>query len=279
MNNSLGKFAAGRLGIPTKRPLPRLADRRFSARTYPVRGRPDAWLIVDTFTEWNHPEVGQAAMELAGRLGLKLEARRLPGQACCGRPAISKGLLDSAKALATANVRGLAGEDLDLPVLFLEPSCMSAFTDDYLRLVDPADQPAAQALADRCVSVEAFFADAIAEGSGGLAWGADAPRILLHGHCHQKALWGTADTLRLLRAIPGAEVAEMNTGCCGVAGSFGYEHYELSMKIAEDRLLPAIRANQDAVIAAPGTSCRAQIHDAGFEARHPLEIVLHALIP
>ncbi len=279
MNHSLGKFAAGRLGIPTERPMPRLADRRFSAAPYPKRNRPQARLIVDTFTEWNHPEVGQAAMELADRLGLQLDARRLPGQACCGRPAISKGLLDSAKAMATANVRGLAGEDADLPLLFLEPSCMSAFTDDYPRLVDPPDQPAARPLAERCVSAEAFFADALDEGAAGLEWQAEAPRILLHGHCHQKALWGTADTLRLLRAIPGADVAEMNTGCCGVAGSFGYEHYELSMKIAEDRLLPAIRANQDAVIAAPGTSCRAQINDAGFEARHPLEVVLNALNP
>ena len=142
-----------------------------------------------------------------------------------------------------------------------------------------ADQPEAQALAERCVSAEAFFDDALEEGAEGLEWQAKAPRILLHGHCHQKALWGTADTLRLLRTIPGADVAEMNTGCCGVAGSFGYEHYELSMKIAEDRLLPTIRANQDAVIAAPGTSCRAQIHDAGFEARHPLEVVLNALTP
>ncbi len=279
LNHSLGKFAAGRLGIPTQRPLPRLANRRFSAARYAKRSRPRAQLIVDTFTEWNHPEVGHAAMELADRLGLRLDAQRLPGEACCGRPAISKGLLDSAKAMATANVRGMDGEDAELPLLFLEPSCMSAFTDDYLRLVDPPDQPAAQALAERCVSAEAFFADAIAEGAAALEWQAEAPRILLHGHCHQKALWGTADTLRLLRAIPGADVAEMNTGCCGVAGSFGYEHYELSMKIAEDRLLPAIRANQDAVIAAPGTSCRAQIEDAGFVARHPLEVVLDALNP
>ena len=99
----------------------------------------------------------------------------------------------------------------------------------------------------------------------------------MHGHCHQKALWGTAAALKLLRSVPGADVAEMNTGCCGVAGSFGYEHYELSMKIAEDRLLPTIRDNPDAIVAAAGTSCRAQIHDAGFAARHPLQVVLDAL--
>ena len=192
-------------------------------------------MIVDTFSEWNHPEIGHAAMKLAERLGLRVNVRRLPGQACCGRPAISKGLLDNAKAMAHDNVLGLYRSHPDVPCVFLEPSCLSAFTDDYLTLVDPGIQDAARSLAERCLSVEAFFAEKLVEQAETLAWQADSPRILLHGHCHQKALWGTADTLKLLRAIPGAAVAEMNTGCCGVAGSFGYEHYDLSMKIAEDR--------------------------------------------
>ena len=216
-------------------------------------------------------------MKLAERLGLRVNPRRLPGQACCGRPAISKGLLDNAKAMAHDNVLGLYREQVDIPYVFLEPSCLSAFTDDYLTLVDPGIQSAARSLAERCLSVEAFFAEKLTAQAETLAWQADSPRILLHGHCHQKALWGTADTLKLLRVIPGAAVAEMNTGCCGVAGSFGYEYYELSMKIAEDRLLPTIRDNPEAIIAAPGTSCRAQIHDSGFQAQHPVEIVLAAL--
>ena len=277
MNHSLSQWGASALGIPTERPLPQFAERRFSAERYPEHATPDAILIVDTFSEWNHPEVARAALGLAERLGLRVNVRRLPGEGCCGRPAISKGLLDKAKALARANVLGLSNVDSDAPFIFLEPSCLSAFVDDYLTLVDGGIQPEARALAERCVSVEAFFADKLEEQSATLAWQAAAPRILLHGHCHQKALWGTASTLRLLRAIPGAEVAEMNTGCCGVAGSFGYEHYELSMKIAEDRLLPTIRDNRDAIVAAPGTSCRAQIHDAGYGARHPIEIVLEAL--
>ncbi len=277
MNHSLGKWGAGLLGIPTDRPLPQFAERRFSAESYPQHAAPDALLIVDTFTEWNHPQVGQAAMALAERLGLRLNVQRLPGQACCGRPAISKGLLDNAKQMARANVQGLQGAHREAPLVFLEPSCLSAFSDDYLTLVAPEDRAAAQSVAERCVSAEAFFAEALAQSHDSLAWQLQSPRILLHGHCHQKALWGTADTLRLLRSIPDADVQEMNTGCCGVAGSFGYEHYELSMKIAEDRLLPTIRANADAIIAAPGTSCRAQIHDAGFAARHPIQIVLDAL--
>ena len=277
MNHSLGKWGAGLLGIPTDRPLPQFAERRFSAESYPQHGAPDALLIVDTFTEWNHPQVGQAAMALAERLGLRLNVERLPGQACCGRPAISKGLLDNAKQMARANVMGLQGAHAEAPLVFLEPSCLSVFSDDYLTLVAPDDRAAAQSVAERCVSAEAFFAEALEQSHDSLAWQLQSPRILLHGHCHQKALWGTVDTLRLLRSIPGADVQEMNTGCCGVAGSFGYEHYELSMKIAEDRLLPTIRANSDAIIAAPGTSCRAQIHDAGFAAQHPVEILRMAL--
>ncbi len=277
MNNALGRAGAGMLGLPTERPLPKFAERRFSSERYPQYDAPDAVLIIDTFTEWNHPEVGRAAMQLAETLGLRLNVEGLPGQACCGRPAISKGLLDSAKGMARDNVLGLGRAHHDAPYIFVEPSCLSAFTDDYLTLVDPGIQEAAKSLAQRCLSAEAFFAEKLAERADALAWKTNEARILLHGHCHQKALWGTGDTLKLLRSIPGADVAEMNTGCCGVAGSFGYEHYELSMKIAEDRLLPAIRANPDAAIAAPGTSCRAQIGDAGFEARHPIEIVLDAL--
>lgn len=277
LNHSLTKWGAGVLGIPTERPLPKFAARRFSAGRYPQHSMPDAILIVDTFTEWNHPEVGRAAMALAERLGLRVNVQRLPGQGCCGRPALSKGLLDQAKAMARANVLGLKRGQAEVPLVFLEPSCMSAFADDYLTLVEPELQADARSVSERCVSAETFFADALALQCDSLTWQLDSARILLHGHCHQKALWGTADSLRLLRAIPGAEAGEMNTGCCGVAGSFGYEHYELSMKIAEDRLLPAIRANADAIIAAPGTSCRAQIQDAGYTARHPVEIVSMAL--
>ena len=132
MNSPLGLAGAGLLGLPTERPLPQFADRRFSADRYPEHESPDAVLIVDTFTEWNHPEVGRAAMQLAETLGLRLNVEGLPRGGCCGRPAISKGLLDSAKALAHDNVLGLYRANPDLPYIFLEPSCLSAFTDDLL---------------------------------------------------------------------------------------------------------------------------------------------------
>ena len=277
MNHSLTRWGANALGIPTERPLPLFAERRFSSTRFQQYEVPDAVMVIDTFTEWNHPQVGRAAMDLAALLGLRVNVLRLAGQGCCGRPAISKGLLDQAKAMATVNVKALTRAGNDTPLVFLEPSCMSAFKDDYLSLVKADMQPEARVLAERCVSAESIFAAAMEKQGEALAWRGEPRRILLHGHCHQKALWGTGDSLHLLRAIPDAEVAEMNTGCCGVAGSFGYEHYDLSMKIAEDRLLPAIRANEDAIVVAPGTSCRAQIYDAGFRARHPIEVVLDAL--
>ncbi len=275
MQSALGKWGAGLLGLPTERPLPSFASRPFVMPAQ-QHARPDANLIIDTFSQWNHPEIAQAALSMASRLDLRVNAIRLPGGACCGRPAISKGLLDSAKAMASENIRALQKLP-DVPLLFLEPSCQSAFTDDYLTLVDAEQQSAARDLAQRCQSIESFFAEELPKQADSLDWRADATTILLHGHCHQKALWGTGDTLALLRCIPGASVAELNTGCCGVAGSFGYEHYDISLRIAEDRLLPAIRANPEAIIAAPGTSCRAQIHDAGLQARHPIRIVLDAL--
>jgi len=278
LNHPVGKWGAGLLGMPTDRPLPQYADKPFAAlQNYPHHQRPDAVLVVDTFTEWNHPELGTAVVQLAEKLRLRLNVRHLPHSGCCGRPAISKGLLDNAKAMAHDNVLGLYRQNRETPYLFIEPSCLSAFTDDYLTLVDPGMQAAARSLAARCLSVEQYFADKVAGQADALDWRATPARILLHGHCHQKALWGTADTLKLLRTIPAAEVAEMNTGCCGVAGSFGYEHYELSMKIANDRLLPTIRGNPDAIITASGTSCRSQIHDAGYAAQHPIEVVLGAL--
>ena len=280
LNNPLGKWGARLLGIPTDRPLPRFAEKSFTAQgPYPQHRQPDAVLIIDTFTEWYQPELAWAAMRLAQRLDLRLNVQTLPGQGCCGRPGISKGLLDKAKNMAHDNILGLYCQNGAAPYLFLDPSCLSPFVDDYLTLVDPGLQPAAKSLAARCLSVEQYFADKLARRADELAWQTAAPQILLHGHCHQKALWGTADTVKLLRAIPSADVTEINAGCCGLAGSFGYEHYELSMKIANDRLLPAIRNHPEAIVAAPGGSCRIQIQDAGYAAQHPIETVLDALKP
>jgi FAD/FMN-containing dehydrogenase/Fe-S oxidoreductase len=276
LSNPVGLRLAKLAGLPTERPLPALAKRRFSRlANAPAAG--EATLIVDTFTEFNHPEVGYALLRAADALGVRLAVMRLPGQACCGRPAISKGMLDLAKQMATANVEHLGTRLNSGPFIFLEPSCQSAFIDDYPVLVDEPLPFSARQIAERCISAEAWLAEQITKHGDKLAWDEQPRDILLHGHCHQKALWGTAATKKLLQCIPGAQVSEINSGCCGVAGSFGYEHKELSLKIANQRLLPAIAAKPDALVAAPGTSCRTQIHEAGHRVWHPVEIVANAL--
>ena len=274
LSSQFGKVGASLLGLPVERSLPTLAKHRFSKSASGYQDA-DATLIVDTFSEFNHPEVGQALLKITDVLGLKLRLLRLPGQGCCGRPAMSKGMLDLAKRMATANIKHLRNQ-LDVgPLIFLEPSCQSAFTDDYPGLVDEPLQMDAQRIADQCLSAEAWLAGQVE--AADLLWDQEPREILLHGHCHQKALWGTSETLRLLGAIPSAKVSEIDSGCCGVAGSFGYEHYDLSLKIANQRLLPAIEAKPDALVAAPGTSCRTQIDEAGHRVWHPVEIVANAL--
>jgi Fe-S oxidoreductase len=166
------------------------------------------------------------------------------------------------------------------PVVGVEPSCLLTLRDEYPAIL-PGD-PRAQAVAAASKLPEELLLQAIADGRLALRPMAGT-RILFHGHCHQKAVTGTAATVALLRAIPGTEVTEVDAGCCGMAGSFGFEaeHYDLSMRIGELRLFPAVRAEPaSTVIAASGVSCRQQIaHGTGRAARHPLEIVRSALIP
>jgi Fe-S oxidoreductase len=169
-----------------------------------------------------------------------------------------------------------------VPIVGVEPSCLLTLRDEYLTLLP--DDPRARAVAAATRLPEELLLEAIADGRLVLPPDSTASgrRVVFHGHCHQKALAGTAATTALLRSIPGADVIEVDAGCCGMAGSFGFEaeHYELSMSIGELRLFPAIRAEAgDAIIAATGVSCRQQIsHGTGRNARHPLEIVRDVLL-
>ena len=166
-----------------------------------------------------------------------------------------------------------------LPIVGLEPSCLLSLRDEYAYLL-PGD-PRVPIIADRAVLFEEFIADLADRGELDLRLTDRARRVLLHGHCHQKALVGTKPSHRLLTLPPNYVVEEVDSGCCGMAGSFGYEaeHYDLSIKMADRRLLPAVReAGEDALIAAAGTSCRAQIqHGTGRAAFHPAEILRGAL--
>ncbi|GAB3451062.1 FAD-binding and (Fe-S)-binding domain-containing protein [Actinophytocola sediminis] len=270
-----------RLGITARRPLPRFVRRNLAAwfrRHRPAR--PDAprgpvTMLADSFTTYTEPGVGQATVELLERAGYRV---RLAANGCCGRASLSKGLLDDARRKAAALVTVLAGSES--PIVGCEPSCLLTLRDETRSLL--GDHPHAGQVADRVRQVEELLTEAI--DAGDLRLAEDSPvagrRILFHGHCHQKADVGTAATMALLRRIPGAEVVELDAGCCGMAGSFGFEaeHYEVSMTVGEDRLFPAVRAEPaGTLIAATGVSCRQQIgHGTSRHAHHPVELVLAA---
>jgi FAD/FMN-containing dehydrogenase/Fe-S oxidoreductase len=274
------------LGISAARPLPRFQRQdlrswfwRRPARTTPA-SQGELIFLADSFTTFTEPSVGSAAIELLELAGWKV---RFEGTGCCGRASLSKGLVDQARRMAAAMVDRL-GEAAarGVPIVGVEPSCLLTLRDEYSALL-PGD-PRAQAVAAATRLPEELLLEAIAEDRLILPKekGVNSRRILFHGHCHQKALSGTSATTALLRSIPGAEVIEVDAGCCGMAGSFGFEaeHYELSMSIGELRLFPAIRAEAlETIITATGVSCRQQIeHGTGRPARHPLEVIRQVLL-
>ena len=268
-----------RLGIARKRPLPRFEREtlvRWHRRREPRAGTKDVIFLADSFTTFTEPGVGRAAIELLEAAGYRV---RLESGGCCGRASISKGLLDQAKGMATDMTARLAPGDA--AITGVEPSCLLTLREEHLSL-QPGDERA-EAVAGRVRLVEELLVAAI--DTGDLKLDPSSPvagrRIVFHGHCHQKALAGTAATVELLERIPGADVVELDAGCCGMAGSFGFEseHYPLSMQIGEMRLFPAVRKEDESTLfAATGVSCRQQIaHGTAREARHPVELVRQAL--
>ena len=233
-------------------------------------------LFNDTFNTYNDPEVAIAATEVLEAAGYEVV---LPGHWCCGRPLVSKGMVEQARAAARDTVDKLHPlVEQGLPVVGLEPSCILTLKDEYLSLL-PGD-PKARAVAGAVLTFEEFVAAEAETGRFALQFRPQAGRALLHGHCHQKALVGTGPSRRTLE-LAGYTVDEVDSGCCGMAGSFGYEaeHLDVSLAMAERRLLPAVRAADPAtVIAAAGTSCRSQIaHGCPRKALHPAQILRAAL--
>jgi Fe-S oxidoreductase len=222
-------------------------------------------LFADTFTNFHEPAIPVATIELASAAGWRPS---VAPRVCCGRPLISKGFLDNARRSAEQSVRTLLPlAEQDLPLVFVEPGCFSAVRDDHPHLLRGDLQRAARRIAEHCLTFEEWAARA------SISLQPTSSKILLHTHCHQKALVGTAPAMRLLSSISGANVTDLDACCCGMAGSFGYEreHYDVSQAIGERKLFPAVReAGPHTTVVAPGFSCRHQIqHFTGVTAVHP----------
>ena len=231
-------------------------------------------LFCDEFTNYNDLDAGIATIELLELLGYEVA---IPGHAESGRASLSKGLIRRARSFAEENVRlllPLVSESE--PLIGIEPSAILGFRDEYPALVSPSLRESARSLAPHCLLLDEFIAREADAGRIASDHFTGRPQTIhLHGHCHQKALASLDPTIRMLTLPKNFAVKIIPSGCCGMAGSFGYEteHYDVSMKVGELVLFPAVRkASADALLAAPGTSCRHQIHDGTKrKALHPAE--------
>lgn len=268
------------IDVDRRRVLPRYADETF--RHWFERARPAASakpgdrrvaLFADTWTMFNETAPGRAAVEVLDALGYQVE---LVPYGCCGRPQLSKGLLREAKALARSNVERLHPYvERNVPVVGLEPSCITALADDYRRLLPGART---DAVADNVLMIDQFLAKAWTRGEidPAAVFEKRPGEAMLHGHCQQKAVLGTASTRAVLGWVS-EEVREVDSGCCGMAGSFGYGHHDLSMAIGEQRLFPAVREHAGDTVAC-GFSCRHQIAEGTTRhAKHVIEVLAEGL--
>jgi Fe-S oxidoreductase len=260
-------------------PHPEALEGREGQSSSPA-SRGEAVLFHDTFTDYYHPEVGQAAVRILEALGYDVVLAARAG--CCGRPAISKGMLSTAKKWAAKNVEALLPYALrGVPIVGTEPSCLLTFRDEYPELLrsDSAGIVAGQTLLLDELLVK--LAKAEPELVSGIFHSDIQREVLLHAHCHQKAIVGPEPTLQALRLVPGYKVSLVETSCCGMAGSFGFEaeHYEISRAMGSLRLFPAIEgAAPGTEIAITGVSCRQQIgHFTSRRPRHAIEVLADAL--
>jgi len=262
-----------------KKPLRRWAKNYVQdLNNIPKKGK--VYLFTDEFTNFLDTGIGIDAIVLLNKLGYEVV---LPGHSISARTFLSKGLVRSAQKIARKNIMML--KDLitaDTPLIGVEPSAILTFRDEYPDLVNGELKEAVQRIAENSFLFDEYFMREVEKGNISADQFTDRKQhIMLHGHCQQKAVASTATTLKMLSFPKNYSAEEIPSGCCGMAGAFGFEkeHYDVSMKIGEMVLFPAVRAAApDTIIAAPGTSCRQQIRDGtGREALHPIEVMAAAL--
>lgn len=272
------------VSFASERSIPTISNKK--VRTSGKVSEKKVYFFLDEFTRHQEPELAEALIDTLERLGYQVI---IPDLGESGRAAISKGCLKLARKLAVRNL-DIAGGIItsETPLIGLEPSCILTFRDEYPDLVPAAMREDALKLADNCLLYDEFIMREVAAGRiTSDMFKDDECEIWLHGHCHQKALVGIEKTASMLKLLKGAEVNVIPSGCCGMAGSFGYEkeHYKTSIAIGEMVLFPAVRKavagaaeGHPAFIAAPGTSCRQQILDGtGIKAVHPV-IILNKML-
>ena len=282
LSNLATRVLRGALGFTTRRALPAWRRDYFVDRAWPKRGSREVVLFVDTFNRYFEPENPRAAVRVLEAAGYRVHvAQPEYGERplCCGRTFLSAGLVGQARREARRVLAALKPWlDFGLPVIGLEPSCLYTLRDEYTALL-----PEAKPLAASAQLLEEFILAEHAEGRFAVDFQPVGGQAMLHGHCHQKAFGAMGAVEGALRLVPGLEVASIESSCCGMAGSFGYEaeHFDVSMKMGELSLLPAVRkASPEALIVADGTSCRAQIADGtGRPALHVARVLERALRP
>jgi len=267
------------VGFSAQRPMPRYAKERFDrwhARRGPgnqgARGRVYLW--DDCSARYCEPEIGRAAVQVLEAAGYEVALPR--GRACCGRPAFSVGRLDVARRFGTHNAALFSAQDERAPIVFLEPSCYSMFANDYAEL----KVPHAARVAERCVLFEQFVFDLLEMAPGALSFAPGPASVAIHGHCHAKALTDVQVMPRLAQRIPNSTAELLDTGCCGMAGSFGAvaKRYELSVEVAQPLVEQVKALRPEAVLVASGTSCRQQIeHLSEAKPLHMAELLAAAL--
>ena len=297
VHNPLSKaLSSALLGLHPDRPLPHFA-RETLAKWFDARERRNPGqsrdalggqaressqrvrsvvLFNDTSMNYNFPEVGKATVELLEAAGLQVT---LANAGCCGRPMLSKGMMNNVLTNARSNVDALyTYAEQGIPIIGCEPSCLLTFRDEYPNLLKDEKS---RTVAAHSYLIDEFLVKLNNEGQLDLKFKDAQQKVLFHGHCHQKALAGTASSLAALRLPPGNEVELVNAGCCGMAGSFGFEkeHYDISMTIGGQALFPAVNAkDEDWQVAVMGMSCRQQIQDGtGRPARHLAQVLRDSL--
>lgn len=288
MNSPLARPVMSMIGIHRERRMPPFQRQTFVHRWKQYRQRNPIPPVTrgkvvyfhDTFTTYNYPEIGIGAVQLLEAAGFEvvIEQRR----ACCGRPMLSKGLVEAARKSARKNVNVLAGyAKQGIPIIGTEPSCILTLRDEYRDLL-PGDEDM-EAVAKEAYMFDEFLAKLEADGDLGIPWKTSTgPEVFFHGHCHQKALIGVGPSMAMLKAS-GCRPTESGAGCCGMAGSFGYEteHYDVSRKVGEERLFPAIGETAMGVeISVAGVSCHQQIeHFTGRRTQHLAEVLAERIDP